>query len=70
MEDLEAQAALMVWDWEADDINADEDDGKQWVPVTPQTMRHLDTARPTQLELPVPATTPPHQMQVYALQPS
>ena len=59
MEDLEAQAALMVWDWEADDINADEDDGKQWVPVTPQTMRHFDTVRPTQLELPMPPTTPP-----------
>jgi len=49
----------MAWDWEADDINADEDDGKQWVPVTPQTMRHIDTARPTQLESPVPPTTPP-----------
>jgi len=68
MEDLEAQAALMAWDWEANDIDVDEDDGKQWVLVTPQTMRHIDTARPTQLESPVPAMTPSHQMRVYTMQ--
>ena len=70
MEDLEAQAAFMAWDWEANDINADEDDGKQWVLVTPQTMRHVATAKPTRIKLPVPAMMSPCRMQVYTLQPS
>ena len=35
MEELESQAATMSWDWDGDDINADEDDRNQWVPVTP-----------------------------------
>jgi len=39
MEDLEVQAAVMAWDWDANEIDVDEDDGKQWVPVTPQMMR-------------------------------
>jgi len=27
MEDLEGRATTMAWDWEADDIDADEGDG-------------------------------------------
>jgi len=39
----------MAWDWDANDIDVDEDDGKKWVPVTPQTMRTLQTLRPGQV---------------------
>jgi len=53
MEDLEGHAATMAWDWDTDDIDVDQDDGKQWVPVTPQMMRQLDTVRTTQIESPV-----------------
>ena len=38
--------ATMEWDWDAVDIDANEDDGKQWVPVTPQTMKMTTTPRP------------------------
>jgi len=27
----------MAWDWDVDDIDPDDDDGKLWVPVTAQT---------------------------------
>ena len=43
----------MAWDWDMDDIDADEDNRKQWVTVTPQTMRQLDTVRTTWIKLPV-----------------
>ena len=46
MEELDGHAATMAWDWEADNIDADEDDGKPWVPVTPQTMRTAKAPRP------------------------
>ena len=46
MDELEGHAATMASDWDADNINANEDDGKQWVPMTPQTMRRLETPRP------------------------
>jgi len=68
MQDLEGCAATMVWDWDANDINADEDDGRQWVLVTLQTMRHIETLRDIQIESPMPHTTPSHQMWVYVLQ--
>jgi len=28
------RASLMAWDWDAEDIDPQEDDGKMWVPVT------------------------------------
>jgi len=28
----------MAWDWDAEDIDPQEDDGKMWVPVTPGTL--------------------------------
>ena len=58
MEDLEGHTATMAWDWDADNIDMDKDNGEQWVPVTPQTMRHLDTVRPTWIESPVQAMMP------------
>ena len=30
--------AGMVWDWEVDDIDDNEDDGKEWVPASPQML--------------------------------
>ena len=29
----------MAWDWDGGYIYADEDDGRDWVPVTPQTQQ-------------------------------
>jgi len=69
LEDLEGQAAMMAWEWDADYIDADEDDGKQWLPVTPQMMRSLKTLGPSKVGLPMLPMTPTQQMQVYALQP-
>ena len=57
MEDLEGCAAAMAWDWGTDDIDADEDDGKQWVPVMPQTMKHAETPRPSRMEAPTQPVT-------------
>jgi len=28
----------MCWDWNAEDIDPDKDDGRMWVPITPKTM--------------------------------
>ena len=36
---MEARAATMAWDWDGGYIDADEDDGRDWVPVTPQTLQ-------------------------------
>ena len=69
MEDLEGCAAAMEWDWGADDINVDEDDGKQWVPMTPQTMKHAETPRPSRMEAPTQPVMPmlARWMTMYAL---
>jgi len=68
MQDLEGHAVAMAWHWEADDINADEDNEKQWVLVTPQMMRHIDTPRDIQIEFPRLPAMPSHQMWVYMFQ--
>ena len=44
--ELDAHVATMAWDWEADDIDADKDDSRTWVPVMPQTMRMAEAQRP------------------------
>jgi len=28
----------MSWDWDAEDIDPDEDDRRTWVPITPKTL--------------------------------
>src|SRR5882672_8353181 len=33
----------MAWDWDGRYIDADEDDGRDWVPVTPQTLQMRGT---------------------------
>ena len=67
-EELDGHAAAMAWDWDTNDIDVDEDDGKLWVPMTPQTMRMADTPRPRRVEPPVLPMMLPWQMTVYALQ--
>jgi len=59
----------MAWDWDVDDIDVDEDDGKQWVPMTPQTMKLAKTPRPARMGAPTLPVTPmlPQQMSMYAL---
>src|SRR5882724_12241946 len=36
--ELEGHAYEMSWDWDAKDINLDEDDRRMWVPITPKTL--------------------------------
>jgi len=45
-EELDIHVAAMAWDWEANNIDADEDDSKPWVPMMPQMMRMAGTPRP------------------------
>src|SRR5882724_4045625 len=74
MEGLEGHAATMAWDWDADDIDTDEDDGKQWVPVTPQTIKNVETPRPSGRVPTMPTTPMPaqrnRQMMMYTLHPT
>ena len=36
----------MCWDWDAEDIDPDEDDRKIWVPVSPKTLETSDIDPP------------------------
>src|SRR5882724_13251429 len=58
----------MAWDWDANDILGDEDDGQDWVPATPQmlgTGMTGDVMRVAQSSMP---RTPQHQMVMYPVQ--
>jgi len=57
----------MAWDWDADDIDPDDDDGKLWVPVTAQTLK-IGLAEEDRGHPPVGPATPPRQMTIYAVQ--
>jgi len=46
MEDVEGHTTAMAWDWDTDDIYVGEDNGKKWVPMTPQMMKNVETPRP------------------------
>ena len=37
--ELEGHAYEMSWDWDAEDIDLDKDDGRMWVPITPKTLQ-------------------------------
>ena len=70
MEELEACAATMAWDWSGDEITEDEDDGRAWMPVMPMTLgaRENPTVHQTQgVTTPVQAEMPGRQMAVYAV---
>jgi len=36
--ELEGRAYEMSWDWDAEDIDPDKNDGRMWVPITPKTL--------------------------------
>src|SRR5882724_8481607 len=67
MAELEGRASLMAWDWDAEDIDPQEDDGKMWVPVTPgmlnvpANMKDIMALQPTK---------PLREIRVYAVKPS
>jgi len=58
----------MAWDWEANDIDVDENDRKPWVPMTPQMMTIAETPRPGRAGPPMLPTMLPQQIAVYTLQ--
>jgi len=39
MWELEVWASAMAWDWDADNINVEEDDSKLWVLAMAQTLK-------------------------------
>ena len=69
MWELEVRASTMAWDWDADDINAYDDDGKLWVPVTAQTLNTHEAKQHRGPSPPKPVMPPKH-MTMYAVQPN
>jgi len=67
MEELEGCATMISWDWDTDDIDANEDDGKQWAPMIPQMMKSAKTPWPVRVGLPMLPVMPPQKMTMYAL---
>jgi len=65
MVELERCASVMLWDWDVDDIDLHEDDGKMWVPVTPQTLKVPTNMRDSPA---LPPMMPLREMRVYAVQ--
>ena len=60
----------MCWDWDAEDIDLDKDDGKIWVPVTPKTLETADIDPPQsgkQVPEPTKARAADRTMRVYAV---
>jgi len=73
MEELEARAAAMAWDWSRDEIAKDEDNGRAWMPVMPMMLGagEKPTVHQTQGAMsPVQAEMPGQQMAVYTVRPS
>src|SRR5882724_8259918 len=74
MLELKEQASAMAWDWDADDIDPNDDDGRLWVPMMAQTLKMGTAEGQKQLTTAAPAVmppthlTPPHHMTVYAVQ--
>ena len=67
MWELEAWVTAMAWDWDADDIDGDDEDRNLWVPMMAQTL-NMGTAKWYRgLPHPEPAM-PPRQMTVYTVQ--
>ena len=70
MEELEGCVAAMAWDWDMEDIDPHEDNGKLWVPVTLQTMWMLEMPRDMRTSHLMPPMMPPRQMAVCMVQPN
>jgi len=54
-------------DWDADDINPEENDGKLWVPLMAQTLK-TGVAEEHRAFPPTGPVTPPRQMTIYMVQ--
>jgi len=67
MWELEVWASAMAWDWDADNINPDNDDSKLWIPMTAQTL-NTETVDHYRAYPPMGPVMPPRQMTVYAVQ--
>ena len=65
----------MSWDWDADNINLDENDSQEWVPITPKTLedkaRQFAESKPVvteaEEEMPLIRSKPRQTMSVYAI---
>ena len=60
----------MCWDWDAEDIDQDKDNGKIWVPVTPRTLETANVDPPQSgQEMPEPTKgrAADRTMRVYAV---
>ena len=62
----------MAWDWDVNDIDVDDDNGKQWVPMMPQMMKIAETPRPARMGSPMLPVMPmpAQQMSMYTLHPT
>jgi len=67
MWELEVWASAMAWDWDVDDIDPNDDDGKLWVPVMTQTLK-TGLAEEDRGHPPMGPVTPPRQMAIYTVQ--
>jgi len=59
----------MAWDWDADDINGDNDDRKLWVPMTAQ-MLNMGRAKQHRGSPSLEPMTLSRHMTVYTVQPN
>jgi len=55
----------MAWDWDANDINVNEDDRKLWVPMTPQILTIRTTKWVVRINVPANPMALPRKMWVY-----
>ena len=60
---------MKSWDWDVDDINPDDNDGKLWVPVTAQTL-NTGVAEEHRAFPPVGPEMPLKQIMMYVVQPN
>ena len=68
--ELEACGAAMAWDWYVENIDPNKDDGKLWVPMTPQTLRTHETPRGMRSGHLMPPMMLLSQMAIYTIQPN
>ena len=74
MLELEERASAMAWDWDADNIDPNDNYGRLWVPMMAQTLKMGTAEGQKQLPPAAPAVmppthlTPPRHMTVYAVQ--
>ena len=65
MWELEAWASAMAWDWDTDNIDAEDDNGKLWVPIMAQTLNTDAAGGSRPIPFAGPMTPPQRQMTVY-----